>query len=75
MPTSVSRSLAHGSRSTGEWEEGLWPLASDPTNIVTPLGHESSVLRAPSERGIRIDTAATDELKQQLGLVSEIWMG
>ena len=69
ISNSVSRSLAHGPRSKGDWSQGAWLEAGDLTTLATPLGHESSVNYAPPDRGIRVDTAATDELKQQLGLV------
>jgi len=63
------RSLAHGSRSAFALDRGPWLHAGDQINVDTPLGHESSDNSAPSAKGFRIDTAATDELKQQLGLV------
>jgi hypothetical protein len=45
-------------------DRGPWLHAGDQINVDTPLGHESSDNSAPSAKGFRINTAATDELKQ-----------
>ena len=63
--TSSIRSLAHGSRSAFALDRGPWLNAGDQINVDFPLGHESSDNSAPSAKGFRINTAATDELKQQ----------
>ena len=63
------RSLAHGPRSAFAMDHGTGLHAHDHIIGDTPLGHASSVDSVASGRGIRVDTAATDELKQNLGLV------